>query len=114
MYSPETCLLVNQEVNSFLIGLFLPRGIYPKGVCTIKGRPGLKVWRGQINLGKGSVPLPWRCSQEKAHRDWQLSKAIRALELSEKQDNSEVSGALIDLSIRLLEDSRGGRESVFN
>lgn len=114
LYSPSTCLLVDQEVNSFLIGLFLPRGVYPRGVCTNKHRPGIKVWRGQINLGNGSVALPWRVSQIEAHADWQVAKAARAQELSEKQTNTQVSSALDALSARLLEDRREGRESIFN
>lgn len=108
LYSPDTCLLVNDAVNGFLVGMSLPRGKYPKGV-----RKGNKrnMFEAQINNGEGSKTIGSFTTEMEAHKAWQLAKAKRALELASQQTNNEVRLSLISLANKLNDDANKGKET---
>ncbi len=111
VYSPDTCLLVSHEVNNFLVGIGGEKVTYSRGVAHYTNR-GKKCWKSQINMGEGSQFLSWSYSQQEAHATWQKAKALRSLQLSEKQVCPTIRERLEVIAINLLEDVYNSKETI--
>ena len=75
-YSPETCVFVPQRINSILLDSGSIRGDHPLGVCyreNIKHKPYYSSLR---DVERSKVYLGYHETPEKAHKAWQLAKAV--------------------------------------
>lgn len=111
LYGPDTCSVLTEEVNNFLVGLHV-QGMYLKGVVYYPDR-GLKVWKSQINLGNGSVCLGWFYSEMEAHVAWQKAKAERAFYLSNLEKDIKNSQNLIKFGNSILQDIEAKKPSFY-
>lgn len=93
-YSPETCIFVTQEVNSFIIESTAARGDLPIGVSIKDGKFSAQITnrrnseRKRRHLGLFNTP-------EEAHNAWLKAKLDLARKLAAKQTDSRVADALI-------------------
>lgn len=105
LYSPDTCLFIDKDVNSFVLTRPKFRGSHPLGVCYDKVRGLYQSHcnlivdgeRKSKNLGRYKTP-------EEAHRAWQLAKRDRALQLQAEQTDSRVIGGLQRIIDKLQHD----------
>jgi hypothetical protein len=92
IYSPETCLFVTQQVNSFVMERKSERGAWPIGVCYDKNAKKF-ISKGKLNgkpkhLGLYNTP-------EEAHQAWLTFKLEQAYILAAEQTDERVAKALI-------------------
>lgn len=92
VYSPDTCLFVSAQVNSFIIDCTKSRGEYAIGVHWDKRH--LK-YSAQIQENGKRKHLGYFNTQEEAHQAWLKSKLKLAHELAAKQSDPRVAAALI-------------------
>lgn len=92
IYSPNTCVFVSQEVNSFLIDCTKARGDYPLGVVWNKQVQKYQVY---ISVGGKAKYLGLFICPEEAHLVWKMAKYQQAVVLAGKQDDPRVAKALI-------------------
>lgn len=93
VYSPDTCVFIDNKVNTFLIERNASRGDWPIGVsasgkrfsayCRVLGK------NGNEYLGKFDSP-------EEAHRAWLRFKLLQARILAAEQTDERVANALVD------------------
>lgn len=94
LYSPDTCIFIDQKVNKFLTDSSAARGETPIGVSFNKrvGKFAVKCgtgsWRKNKNLGYFETP-------EEAHEAWLRFKLQQAHILANEQDDQRVAKALI-------------------
>ena len=95
LYSADNCVLVDKEVNQFLVTRERSRGKYPLGVSLDK-RSGLFRARsaGNILIGKSEWIGNFKTTEE-AHIAWQKSKIEIAKWLYNKQTNPLVKKGLL-------------------
>ena len=94
VYSPDTCVFVDQRVNKFLTENTASRGEYLIGVC----------WRKDCNKfqamccdGKGRQKhLGYFNTEVEAHKIWLSFKLKVAQELASEQSDARIAEALID------------------
>lgn len=92
VYSPETCVFIDNKVNTFLIERNASRGAWPIGVsasgkrfsayCRVLGK------KGNEYLGKFDTP-------EEAHQAWLAFKLGQACILADEQTDDRIAKALI-------------------
>lgn len=93
LYSPETCVFVDKETNSFTTDAAKIRGEYPIGVCLDKRSGMFKAFccnpftKKQEYLGAYSSP-------QLAHAAWLKRKHTIACQLAEAQKDQRVAIAL--------------------
>lgn len=96
LYSPETCLFVTHEVNSFMTEDKSNKGDLPTGV-TVDLRwktPKYKAMGRDSRTGK-AVYLGQFSTPELASSAYKTHKQCRAIEISSRQNDLRVSAALI-------------------
>lgn len=94
IYSPETCIFLDQRVNSFMATSKSNRGDYLIGVSWCKERSKFEAYcsdpknNKKLNLGRFS-------SEIEAHKAWKKKKLELAMELSELPENKYLGDLLI-------------------
>lgn len=88
VYSKETCVFVDQEVNKFFLQRDNHRGEWPLGVDWDKRKRKYRARVGSKWLGYYNCP-------EEAHLAWGKWKYELAVQLAEKQSDERVAEALI-------------------
>ncbi|AGH32210.1 HNH endonuclease [Vibrio phage 11895-B1] len=94
IYSPETCVFVTQEVNSFMTGSDKVRGEYPIGVHYDKSKNVFvaqchnPITKLQEKLGEFSNPIL-------AHKAWKDAKLKGAIYLANLESNKDIANYLI-------------------
>ena len=91
VYSPENCVFVSSEVNLFITESNAIRGLYPIGVCLLRGR-----FRAQINLNGNKKIVGTFKTPEDAHKAWLEAKLELAKEIAARQTDERVAKALIE------------------
>lgn len=89
VYSPETSVYVDKDVNQFMVKCEARRGDFPLGVDYSKRD---KKFRARLNdnLRNKTPWLGYYKTAEEAHRAWQKAKIERAYFLKDKQTDSRV------------------------
>lgn len=103
IYSPDTCLLVDKEINQFLVTCEGRRGQWYLGVDYSKK---YKKYRARISgqSGKTSPWLGYFEDQLSAHQCWQRAKIQKALELYNKQKDPKIKQGLIRVMNKIKHD----------
>jgi hypothetical protein len=104
-YSPENCVMVTHELNTFLMDRYRVRGEWPLGVSKYK-RNGK--FRATINTVKWKE-LGYFNTPEEAHKAWQLAKWKYGQELLQEQTDPRVIQAMHVILHKLGEDWSAGR-----
>lgn len=94
VYNPETCVFVDQRVNSFLIETSAARGEYPIGVSWHKSCNKFKASCGD-GSGK-SKHLGHFSTELEAHKAWLDFKLKLAYQLAAEQTDLRIAKALIE------------------
>lgn len=94
-YSPETCVFVPRNINTFLTDSGRIRGKLMIGVCLKKGLK-LNPYQAYCNtgIGGGSAHIGYYSTELEAHKAWQAKKHEYACMLAEKQQDTRVADAL--------------------
>ncbi|UNY40361.1 hypothetical protein KLEP7_gp126 [Pseudaeromonas phage vB_PpeM_ KLEP7] len=89
IYSPETSVYVNKDINQFMVKREAGRGNFPLGVDYSKRD---KKFRARLNdnLVNKTPWLGYYKTPEEAHRSWQKAKIERAYFLKDKQTDPRV------------------------
>ena len=95
VYSPDTCVFVDQKVNSFILENTASRGEWPIGVDFHKpcGKFQARCW--SVTTGKREY-LGLFKTPEEAHAAWLTFKLEQAYILAAEQSDERVAKALID------------------
>lgn len=112
-YSPETCLFVPKEVNTFLVLRKAGRGQWPIGV---NFRSDLNKFQAQCQVGLGkNGHLGYYDTPLEAHNAWREVKCQRALALADKYGHHsvKVAEALTAFAEQLRKDMSGGLETTY-
>lgn len=95
IYGPNTCVFVDQRVNSFMIECEANRGEWPVGVSRMKNQKKFSAHCrdsfARINRFLGFFDTP-----EEAHKTWLAFKLEQAYILAAEQPDERVAKALID------------------
>lgn len=97
VYSPETCVFVDNKINVFLTDYKAKRGVYPIGVSLDKSMQE-KPYRSRCNsvvTGKTEYLGHYKTPEE-AHSVWLAFKLEQAHILAAEQTDERVARALID------------------
>ena len=94
VYSPDTCLFVSNQVNSFTINCGASRGRYMIGVCRHKHAGKFQARCRNTIAGKGDY-LGLFTSEIEAHLAWRKHKSSLAFELAMIQKNEDVKLAIL-------------------
>lgn len=95
VYSPETCVFIDQTVNLFLTERAAVRGEWPIGVSLIKATGRFKAACSSFVSG-GKEYLGTFANPEDAHKAWLECKRKLAQLLAAQQTDERVAKALID------------------
>ena len=94
VYSPETCVFIDQRLNSFLLKCDKTRGVYPIGVSYRTNpkmvNPLKHPYRAKIGNGYKNVNLGHFSTPEEAHQAWQKAKIKQAKILQSEQTDPKV------------------------
>jgi len=93
IYSPETCVFVDQKVNIFLIERNASRGDYMIGVCWRKDCSKFQAW---CNINGKQKHLGYFNSELEAHKAWLAFKLKLAYKLASEQTDPRIAKALIE------------------
>ena len=93
VYSPDTCVLVSQDTNKFLLDCISRRGKYAIGVYFNKTK---NKFRSQCknNFTKKNESLGYFASEKEAHLSWKKRKHELACQLADLQTDERVAAAL--------------------
>lgn len=93
VYSPDKCIFVSEEINSFMTDSFASRGEWPLGVSWHKQK---RKFRAQCNnpFTKKREHLGLFDCPNEAHVAWKQRKAELACELAAKQENILIAKGL--------------------
>lgn len=95
VYGPETCVFVDQAVNSFLTECTASRGEWPIGVSFDKKKGKYKATCSQVTTRKNKN-IGFYSNPEEAHQAWLEFKREQAKILAAQQTDPRVSKALIE------------------
>lgn len=95
VYSPDTCLFVTNEVNSFMTENKIKKSNLPTGVTFDKKRGYFRA-AGRDVISKKNKFLGSFATAEEAHYAWSEFKYEQAVLLSEWQTDNRVAEALIE------------------
>lgn len=93
LYSPETCVFIDQATNTFTSDCGAARGEWPIGVYLDK-RSGRFQAKCRNCFSKSSESLGCFTSPEQAHQAWKKRKHELACQLAELQTDPRVAEAL--------------------
>lgn len=94
VYSPDTCLFVDQQLNKFVTDSKGKRGIWPIGV---NKEPNKSKFRSTCNDGRGNiVHLGYFDTPEEAHAAWLVFKVKQAEILASQQTDERLAKALVE------------------
>ena len=108
VYSPETCVFIEQSLNMFLVKSNKTRGIYPIGVSyrtdtervnRLKSTYQTKIGNKGKHLYLGSFNTP-----EEAHQAWQKEKIKQAQDLAASQTDERVIKGLLRVANKIQYD----------
>ena len=102
IYSPETCVFIDRNINCFLTSSKSIRGTLPLGVS--KGKSS-GTYQSSISIDNKDVFLGFYNDKIKAHNSWQIAKASEAFTIASTQTNLRVRLGLLNFGLRLLKDS---------
>lgn len=100
MYSPDTCVFISPELNSFLLINHKIRGNLPAGVSINKRG----TYRSRIKIKSKEVSLGEYTCQYEAHRSWQLAKIAVAEDYISIEKDNRVISLLEKLVIKIKKD----------
>lgn len=95
LYSPDKCVFVTSEVNSFVADRAAARGKQPIGVSFEKNKRKYKAMCSDVTTGK-NVSLGYYDDPLDAHHAWLSFKLNQAYILADRQEDERVANALID------------------
>lgn len=95
VYSPQTCIFVDQKVNKFLCESNATRGEFPIGVSYDK-RTGKYLSRARALYPNKQKNLGLYPTPEEAHQAWLAFKLEQAKILASEQTDQRVAKALIE------------------
>ena len=87
VYSPDLCIFVPKEINTFMIKSDKTRGEYPLGVSFYKKR-GNFIAGGNDSIRKMSTTFGYANTPKQAHKLWQEQKIKSAIFLRNKYCNT--------------------------
>ena len=96
-YSPETCVFITGNINSFITKRQASRGDYPLGVSYKEKSNDMvnerfNCYRASISMGSYSKYLGNFSTIEEAHKAWQLAKISKAICLQSGQNKKVTTG----------------------
>jgi len=94
-YSPEKCVFVSKELNSFFTDSASMRGNYPIGV-SFHAKTGKFQSNCKNPLTNRKVYLGLHETPESAHLAWRDAKHFYANELAQREDDPRIKEALIN------------------
>lgn len=100
IYSPETCLFVSRQVNTFTLDCGSARGAFMIGTHWHKGHKKFAALCQNPFTSKREH-LGYFTNQLQAHMVWRKRKSELAYELAMIQDNQEVADALLQWKLAL-------------
>lgn len=92
-YSPDTCVFVTRQLNTFTIGCLVSRGDYPVGVYWDKSRGKYKAMCVNPFTGRREGLGRFTCP-DAAHEAWRKRKHEHALRLAAEQTDPRIAKAL--------------------
>lgn len=97
VYSPETCVFITGNINSFITKRQGSRGDYPLGVSYKEKSNDMvnerfNCYRASISMGGYSKYLGNFSTIEEAHKAWQLAKISKAIRLQSGQNKKVTTG----------------------
>lgn len=95
VYSPETCLLISNRVNQFILENGARRGEYPIGVYLNKPSGKFLAQCYSIVTGR-QQHLGYFDNPEEAHEAWRIFKLEQAKLLASEQSDKRVALALVN------------------
>lgn len=95
VYSPDTCIFVDQRVNKLLNNHARKRGKYLQGVTI---RKDTRKFRAEISINGNTFYLGEYASEEEAHIVYRIEKANYIMEVAKTQKDKRVKSALIRAS----------------
>ena len=108
VYSPETCVFIDQRLNNFLVKRDKCRGIYPIGVsyCTKPkmSNPLKHPYQAQIRERGKTVDLGLYLTPEEAHKTWQKAKIKKAHDLAASQIDERIVQGLLRVADKIQYD----------
>lgn len=90
LYSPETCIFIDQKLNKFLNDHSACRGDLPLGVCLYRGK-----YQAQISVNGKQVKLGFFDTAEQAHLAWKKEKNRLAIALAKEQNDVRIKQTLL-------------------
>ena len=94
VYSPETCVFIDQRLNMFLTKRDKCRGDYPLGVSYYTNpkmvNPLKHPYKAGINNRDKTISLGYYLTPMSAHRAWQKAKIKQAQDLAASQTDERV------------------------
>lgn len=102
VYSPETCVFVSGQVNTFLLDRGNARGAYKIGVCWYS-RVGKFVASCRNPITKKKDHLGYYTTEQEAHEAWLAKKLEHAYTLAAIQTDERVARMLIERYINYNE-----------
>jgi hypothetical protein len=107
-YSPDTCIFISRDLNTFLTLSDKTRGNYPIGVNYYR-------WNNSFRAGicyKGkSKSLGYFSTPEEAHLQWQKAKLDRVIEFIDDTTEDRVLFGLNRIKLKLEHDIKYGLET---
>ena len=108
VYSPETCVFIDQRLNNFLVKCDKTRGIYPIGVSYNTDpkmvNPLKYPYRAQISDRGMKVLLGLYLTPEEAHKAWQKAKIKQAQDLAVEQTDERIVQGLLRVADKIQYD----------
>lgn len=92
VYSPDTCVFVDSNINSFFLECTSSRGEWPVGVSLSHGKFQARCW----DVSGKERRLGVYDSPQEAHQAWLTFKLAQARILAAEQTDLRVAAALID------------------
>ena len=93
VYSPSTCVFVDNMTNTFTVDCARSRGEYPLGVCMNKPKGKFQA-QCRNPFTKKTENLGLFTCEHQAHLAWKVRKHILACQLADLQTDSRVAAAL--------------------
>lgn len=103
VYSPETCVFVSHQVNSFIIECTATRGKYKIGCSLNKKSHKFEARCNSPFTGKNEY-LGMFLSEQEAHEAWLAKKLEHAYALAALQANEDIGKAIIRRYERYVQD----------
>ena len=105
VYSPETCVFIDQRLNTFLIKCDKTRGDYPLGVSYRTDpkmvNPLKHPYRAAICNRSKNVNLGYYLTPMSAHRAWQKAKVKQAQDLAASQTDDRIVQGLLRVANKI-------------